>query len=107
MDPIYFGEYPSSMRDKLGKSLPKFTEEEIKLLHYSVDFIGLNHYTTRYVAHKDIIGNSKNYFDAQEAGLKGMIIYACLGFSCACFLLIPTSLFVVESAGGEPIGEKV
>ncbi|KMZ63156.1 Beta-glucosidase, family GH1 [Zostera marina] len=82
LDPIYFGEYPSSMREKLGKNLPKFTDEEIKLLHYSVDFIGLNHYTTRFVAHKDLIGNSKNYFNAQEAELK------------------------VESAEGEPIGEK-
>jgi beta-glucosidase len=45
-DPIYFGDYPSSMRDRLGSTLPQFSEEDQKLLKGSSDFFGLNHYNT-------------------------------------------------------------
>jgi len=45
-DPIYFGHYPASMRERLGERLPEFTEEERSLLKGSADFFGLNHYTT-------------------------------------------------------------
>lgn len=45
-DPIYFGEYPGSMRDRVGVRLPKFTEEEGALIAGSNDFFGLNHYTS-------------------------------------------------------------
>ncbi len=31
-DPIYLGHYPESMVKRLGDRLPKFTEEEIKML---------------------------------------------------------------------------
>ncbi|WP_411032189.1 GH1 family beta-glucosidase [Spongiimicrobium sp. 3-5] len=49
-DPIYFGDYPKSMRDKLGDRLPKFSEEDKEMLLGSSDFFGLNHYTTLYAA---------------------------------------------------------
>ena len=49
LDPIYFGDYPKSMRDAIGDRLPPFSHEEIKMLQGSLDFIGLNHYTTRYI----------------------------------------------------------
>ena len=45
-DPIYKGYYPETMVKRLGDRLPKFTSEEIALLHGSSDFFGLNHYTT-------------------------------------------------------------
>lgn len=45
-DPIYFGDYPKSMRERLGDRLPTFSEEEKKLIKGSSDFFGLNHYTT-------------------------------------------------------------
>ena len=45
-DPIYFGDYPHSMRDRVGARLPKFTESERALLMGSNDFFGLNHYTS-------------------------------------------------------------
>lgn len=51
-DPIYFGQYPESMRKYVGDRLPKFSEEESKLLKGSTDFFGLNHYGTHYAAHK-------------------------------------------------------
>lgn len=31
-DPIYLGQYPESMKRMLGKRLPEFTAEELKLL---------------------------------------------------------------------------
>jgi len=34
-DPIYLGRYPQSMIDRLGDRLPRFTSEEIKLVHGS------------------------------------------------------------------------
>lgn len=45
-DPIYFGDYPKSMRDRVGVRLPTFTDDERTLLTGSNDFFGLNHYTS-------------------------------------------------------------
>ncbi len=49
-DPIYKGDYPESMKARLGGRLPKFTPEEVELLKGSSDFLGLNHYTTMFAA---------------------------------------------------------
>lgn len=63
-DPIYHGDYPSSMRAQLGSRLPTFTNEEIALVKGSNDFYGMNHYTANYIRHKttppeenDFLGN--------------------------------------------------
>ncbi|XP_039120839.1 beta-glucosidase 12-like isoform X2 [Dioscorea cayenensis subsp. rotundata] len=48
MDPLVFGDYPFSMRAYVGNRLPKFTEEQSKLVQGSFDFIGLNYYTSNY-----------------------------------------------------------
>ena len=53
-DPIFFGEYPSSMQQLVGDRLPKFTAEQKKRLVGSVDFIGFNHYSSWYVSSVDI-----------------------------------------------------
>jgi beta-glucosidase len=45
-DPIWKGDYPESMRVRLGDSLPYFSEEEKTLVKGSSDFFGLNHYST-------------------------------------------------------------
>ena len=47
-DPIYFGDYPGVMRERLGNRLPTFSEEDKALLKGSSDFFGLNTYTTLY-----------------------------------------------------------
>ena len=48
-DPIFFGNYPQSMRDGVaGGRLPEFTAAEKALLKGSADFFALNHYTSRY-----------------------------------------------------------
>jgi len=49
-DPVYLGDYPQVMKDRLGDRLPKFTEEERLMLKGSTDFFGLNHYTTMYAS---------------------------------------------------------
>lgn len=52
LDPITYGEYPASMRALVGKRLPKFTPEQVKLVKGSMDFLGMNYYTTYYAAPK-------------------------------------------------------
>ncbi|KAJ6804262.1 beta-glucosidase 12-like [Iris pallida] len=49
MDPLTEGDYPFNMRALVGDRLPKFTEQQSKLIKGSFDFIGLNYYTTSYV----------------------------------------------------------
>ncbi|PKA60364.1 Beta-glucosidase 12 [Apostasia shenzhenica] len=48
MDPIYEGDYPFIMRALVGNRLPRFSAEEVKMVKGSVDFVGLNYYTTSY-----------------------------------------------------------
>lgn len=57
MNPLFFGDYPAVMIERVAKNskeegftqsrLPQFTSEEKKMLKQSVDFLGLNHYTTQ------------------------------------------------------------
>ena len=49
-DPVYLGDYPACMRERLGERLPEFSAEEKALLKGSSDFFGLNHYTTMFAA---------------------------------------------------------
>ncbi|XP_073032946.1 beta-glucosidase 6-like [Primulina eburnea] len=58
VEPLIFGDYPSSMRTRVASRLPRFTEAESKQLKGSFDFIGINHYTTWYanVNSTNIIG---------------------------------------------------
>ena len=48
MDPLTKGDYPQNMHDNVGGRLPRFSEEESKMLRGSYDFIGVNYYTTYY-----------------------------------------------------------
>ncbi|KAK1553187.1 hypothetical protein Q3G72_030370 [Acer saccharum] len=58
LDPVMFGDYPSSMRRRVGNRLPRFSKFEATLLKGSLDFVGINHYTTFYAQHNatNIIG---------------------------------------------------
>lgn len=44
LDPICFGHYPEDGVKQAGHLLPKFTDEEMKIISEPVDFIGHNHY---------------------------------------------------------------
>ncbi|CAN6559381.1 unnamed protein product [Malus baccata var. baccata] len=46
--PLTSGQYPHSMQVLVKEKLPKFTEEESKLIKGSFDFVGMNYYTTHY-----------------------------------------------------------
>ncbi|MCL7021994.1 hypothetical protein MKW94_026329, partial [Papaver nudicaule] len=70
------------MRERLGDVLPKFSDEDRELLRNSVDFLGINHYTTRLIAHVTTNSESAHFFDAQQMER------------------------IVEYPGGEAIGEK-
>ncbi|KAH3764001.1 glycosyl hydrolase family 1 [Pelomyxa schiedti] len=48
--PLFYGDYPESMRYYVGDRLPTFTADQAALLINSHDFFGLNHYTSLWVA---------------------------------------------------------
>uniref|UniRef100_A0A1D1ZF74 Beta-glucosidase 4 n=1 Tax=Anthurium amnicola TaxID=1678845 RepID=A0A1D1ZF74_9ARAE len=81
LDPIYYGDYPKAMRERLGDQLPKFSDSEKKLLHHSVDFLGLNHYTSRFIAH---MPNPEGNYAYQVQEMERLVNWP----------------------GGEPIGER-
>ncbi|KAK9084203.1 hypothetical protein Scep_030674 [Stephania cephalantha] len=51
LHPIVYGEYPKTMQEIVGDRLPKFTKREIKIVKASMDFLGVNHYTSYYIKH--------------------------------------------------------
>ncbi|KAM7273902.1 hypothetical protein ACFE04_028566 [Oxalis oulophora] len=51
MDPLTYGDYPTSMRTYVGERLPKFTKEQSDMIKGSYDFLGLNYYTSNYAAY--------------------------------------------------------
>ncbi|WVZ00803.1 hypothetical protein V8G54_026872 [Vigna mungo] len=55
MEPLTSGKYPESMRSLVGNRLPEFSKHEARFLTGSFDFIGINYYTTNYVAHQPLI----------------------------------------------------
>ncbi|XP_025015895.1 beta-glucosidase 40 isoform X2 [Ricinus communis] len=50
IEPLIFGDYPSSIRSRVGDRLPKFSKPEVALVKGSLDFVGINHYTTYYAS---------------------------------------------------------
>lgn len=53
LDPVIFGDYPESLKKRVGDQMPSFTPEQSEMLKNSVDFIGVNYYTSRWVAIPD------------------------------------------------------
>jgi beta-glucosidase len=56
LDPIFFGDYPASMRAAVGSNLPTFTPNEAALIKGSQDFVGINHYSSMYATYNDTNG---------------------------------------------------
>lgn len=48
IEPLILGDYPRSMRTRVGNRLPTFSLAQSNQLKGSFDFIGINHYTTWY-----------------------------------------------------------
>ncbi|KVI02193.1 Glycoside hydrolase, catalytic domain-containing protein [Cynara cardunculus var. scolymus] len=55
-DPVIFGDYPEEMHEYLGSELPNFSLDEKRFMKNSIDFIGINHYSTKYA--KDCTNSS-------------------------------------------------
>lgn len=53
-DPIVFGDYPASMRERVGDRLPRFTDQQRRRLMGSIDFWAYNHYTTKYISEPQV-----------------------------------------------------
>ncbi|KAL9455292.1 hypothetical protein AB3S75_010661 [Citrus x aurantiifolia] len=51
MDPLTNGNYPHTMQSLVADRLPKFSKEQSEMLEGSFDFLGLNYYTSSYVAY--------------------------------------------------------
>ncbi|XP_075483580.1 beta-glucosidase 10-like isoform X1 [Primulina tabacum] len=49
INPLIFGDYPEIIKNNAGTRIPVFTEAESRQLKDSIDFIGVNHYTTIFV----------------------------------------------------------
>lgn len=54
------------MRERLGDRLPIFSKEDKDLLKNSLDFVGLNHYTSRFIAHVKDSPEEGDFYKAQE-----------------------------------------
>lgn len=67
-DPFFFGDYPTEMRQRLGDRLPQFSNIERAELLGSVDFLGLNHYSTMY-AQEPIHTDKSSSFDGYWADM--------------------------------------
>ena len=70
-DPIFTGDYPSSMRDAIGTRLPRFTKVDAALLKGSVDFFALNFYNAFYVTPlpDDLASDPATPFWSKDLGL--------------------------------------
>ncbi|KAL8195506.1 hypothetical protein R6Q57_025909 [Mikania cordata] len=69
LDPLTYGDYPSEMRQYLGNQLPQFSSAEREFLRNSIDFIGINHYSTSYA--KDCVYSSCS--ETANRAIKGFV----------------------------------
>ncbi|KAJ7563891.1 hypothetical protein O6H91_03G129100 [Diphasiastrum complanatum] len=69
LDPIFFGDYPAIMRKHVGDRLPRFTSVEIKELRGSVDFVGINHYTSKFATPGPPATDPSDFFQDQQVSL--------------------------------------
>ncbi|XP_039119074.1 beta-glucosidase 22-like [Dioscorea cayenensis subsp. rotundata] len=54
VDPLVFGDYPKTMKKIVGSRLPVFTKSQSEYVKGSFDFIGLNHYSSSFVADNSV-----------------------------------------------------
>lgn len=78
LHPIYYGDYPEVMRNNLGDQLPKFMQKDKELVRNSLDFVGLNHYTSRFIAHATKSPEEGSFYEAQEMERLGITVASYL-----------------------------
>ncbi|WCJ42034.1 beta glucosidase 43 [Euphorbia peplus] len=69
--PLVYGEYPRTMKEIVGERLPKFTKEEVKMVKGSIDFVGINQYTSIYMYNPKRKSNSLGYQEDWNAAYAG------------------------------------
>ncbi|OMO71966.1 Glycoside hydrolase, family 1 [Corchorus olitorius] len=94
LDPLMFGDYPSSMKSRVGSRLPNFTDSESVLLKGSLDFLGINHYTT--------------YYARQNATNSIVDLLNDCVTDAAAYAIQDIALFNISAAfkDGQPIGDR-
>ncbi|KAH6807645.1 hypothetical protein C2S51_028753 [Perilla frutescens var. frutescens] len=71
LDPVVHGRYPENMINCVPPdNLASFTPQEIRKLKGSLDFLGLNYYTTEYVSDDPHPPDGEGYFADQKAQFK-------------------------------------
>lgn len=66
LDPVIHGDYPEILKKRIGNRLPTFTSEQSKMLKNSSDFIGVNYYTARYIAHLPHVDPARPRFKTDQ-----------------------------------------
>ncbi|XP_013634360.1 PREDICTED: beta-glucosidase 28-like [Brassica oleracea var. oleracea] len=66
LDPVIHGDYPEILKKQLRNRLPSFTAEQSKMLKNSSDFIGVNYYTGRYIAHLPYVDPARPRFKTDQ-----------------------------------------
>lgn len=67
---MIFGDYPEVMKQRAARNLPQFTEAESNLVKGTLDWVGINHYTTWYVTPDDGKKHPPTLFMDPAAGIK-------------------------------------
>lgn len=81
-----YGEYPKTMQNIVGYRLPKFTKAEVKMVKGSMDFVGINQYTSYYMYDKPK-PKVPGYQEDWQAG------FACMMLSSSVLVLLFTEYF--------------
>ncbi|CAN1263492.1 Vicianin hydrolase (Fragment) [Linum perenne] len=53
--PVTYGDYPENMKKFVGHRLPRFSKEQSKMLAGSLDFMGVNYYTTNFASDNPVL----------------------------------------------------
>jgi beta-glucosidase/6-phospho-beta-glucosidase/beta-galactosidase len=71
------------MRHRVGKDLPTFSEEDREFIRNKIDFIGINHYTSRFITHHPHPGDIC-FYQVQQVKRIGTI--PCFSYEGTSFL---------------------
>jgi beta-glucosidase/6-phospho-beta-glucosidase/beta-galactosidase len=61
------------MRQRLGSDLPTFSEKDKEFIRNKIDFVGLNHYTSRLIAHHQNPDDAY-FYQVQQIERIGMVL---------------------------------
>ncbi|CAI5515906.1 unnamed protein product [Closterium sp. Naga37s-1] len=68
LDPLFSGDYPAVMKQRVGGRLPCFTWEQQQQLKGSLDFVGVNHYTSKFGRESEESGSAAAAVSGEDEG---------------------------------------